>query len=160
MWPDGLYQGVVWEKNPKLSYIGMQDQFYTFNMFDAQAWYARDVMMGRIALPQAEAMAEHGAKWRAREETLEDAEQMIWFQGDYTKELMDQTDYPDFDVEAVNQTFMEWEHHKGEDIMSFRDHAYRSLMTGTMAPLHHTPWLQALDDSMESYLEVKGVAAE
>ena len=55
---------------------------------------------------------------------------------------------------------MEWEHHKAENIMSFRDHAYRSLMTGTMAPLHHTPWLQALDDSMESYLEVKGVAAE
>ncbi|TIU16750.1 MAG: NAD(P)/FAD-dependent oxidoreductase, partial [Mesorhizobium sp.] len=50
--------------------------------------------------------------------------------------------------------------HKADDIMSFRDHSYRSLMTGTMAPLHHTPWLQALDDSMESYLEVKGVAAE
>ncbi|MER9583387.1 NAD(P)/FAD-dependent oxidoreductase [Mesorhizobium sp. M0276] len=160
MWPLDLYEGVVWEKNPQLSYIGMQDQFYTFNMFDAQAWYARDVIMGRIKLPSAEAMAAHGAKWRAREETLEDAEQMIWFQGDYTKELMDQTDYPGFDVEAVNQTFMEWEHHKGEDIMSFRDHAYRSLMTGTMAPLHHTPWLQALDDSMESYLEVEGVAAE
>ena len=57
MWPDGLYQGVVWEKNPKLSYIGMQDQFYTFNMFDAQAWFARDVIMGRIKLPSAEAMA-------------------------------------------------------------------------------------------------------
>ena len=44
--------------------------------------------------------------------------------------------------------------------MSFRDHAYRSLMTGTMAPMHHTPWLEAMDDSMESYLAVKGVAAE
>ncbi len=158
--PPGLYKGVFWEKNPKLMYLGMQDQFYTFNMFDAQAWFARDVIMGRLKLPSAEAMAEHGAKWRAREETLEDAEQMIWFQGDYTRELMEQTDYPGFDVEAVNQTFMEWEHHKVENIMTFRDHAYRSLMTGTMAPLHHTPWLQAMDDSMESYLEVKGVAAE
>ena len=51
MWPLGLYKGVVWEENPKLFYIGMQDQFYTFNMFDAQAWYARDVIMGRIKLP-------------------------------------------------------------------------------------------------------------
>ena len=58
MWPLGLYKGVVWEKNPKLFYIGMQDQFYTFNMFDAQAWFARDVIMGRIKLPSAEAMAE------------------------------------------------------------------------------------------------------
>ena len=58
MWPPDLYKGVVWEKNPKLSYLGMQDQFYTFNMFDAQAWFARDVIMGRIKLPSNEEMAE------------------------------------------------------------------------------------------------------
>ena len=160
MWPGGLYEGVVWEANPKLFYIGMQDQFYTFNMFDAQAWFARDVIMGRIALPSAEAMAAHSQKWREREETLENAEQMIWFQGDYTRELIDQTDYPSFDIERTNQTFMEWEHHKAENIMGFRDNAYRSLMTGTMAPMHHTPWLQAMDDSLESYLQVKEEAAE
>jgi trimethylamine monooxygenase len=153
MWPLGLYQGVVWEANPKLFYIGMQDQFYTFNMFDAQAWYARDVMMGRITLPSAEEMAAHSRKWRDREEKLEDAEQMIWFQGDQTKELIDQTDYPSFDIEKVNQTFMEWEHHKMENIMGFRDNSYRSIMTGTMAPKHHTPWLEALDDSLEAYLQ-------
>src|SRR5256885_3510538 len=27
LWPLGLYQGVVWENNPRLFYIGMQDQF-------------------------------------------------------------------------------------------------------------------------------------
>jgi trimethylamine monooxygenase len=32
-----LYKGVVWVNNPKLFYLGMQDQWYTFNMFDAQA---------------------------------------------------------------------------------------------------------------------------
>ena len=37
-------------------YIGMQDQFYTFNMFDAQAWYARDYMMGKMKLPDQEKM--------------------------------------------------------------------------------------------------------
>ena len=67
---------------PKLFYIGMQDQFYTFNMFDAQAWFARDVIMGRIKLPSQDAMRKDSAAWRAREEKLEDAEQMIWFQGD------------------------------------------------------------------------------
>ena len=61
MWPLGLYKGVVWEKNPALFYIGMQDQFYTFNMFDAQAWYARDVMLGRIKLPSA---GRHGGRQR------------------------------------------------------------------------------------------------
>ena len=95
------------------------------------------------------------AEWRAREETLADAEQMIWFQGDYTKELIEATDYPSFDIEETNKTFMEWEHHKMENIMGFRDNAYRSLMTGTMAPKHHTPWMEAMDDSLESYLQTK-----
>ena len=29
----------------------MQDQWFTFNMFDAQAWYIRDVILGKIELP-------------------------------------------------------------------------------------------------------------
>ena len=153
LWPLGIYKGIFWEENPKLMYLGMQDQFYTFNMFDAQAWYARDYMLGRIKLPSKAEMKKHSQAWRDREEKLEDDEQMIWFQGDYTQELIDETDYPSFDVEGVNKTFMEWEHHKHENIMGFRDNAYRSLMTGTMQPVHHTPWLEAMDDSMESYLK-------
>ncbi len=152
MWPLNLYKGVVWEDNTRLSYLGMQDQFYTFNMFDAQAWYARDVILGRIKLPTLAAMRADSAKWRAREETLENAEQMIWFQGDNVRELIEATDYPMFNIEAVNKTFMEWEHHKMENIMGFRDNAYRSIMTGNMQPLHHTPWVAAMDDSMADYL--------
>lgn len=152
LWPSDLYKGVVWEKNPKVMYLGMQDQFYTFNMFDAQAWYVRDVIMGKIAVPSYQEMIKHSAQWRTREEALQDDEQMIWFQGDYTKELIDETDYPTFDVEGVNKTFMKWEHHKHEDIMGFRNNAYPSLMTGNKQPPHHTPWIEAMDDSMESYL--------
>jgi trimethylamine monooxygenase len=155
LWPLGLYEGVVWEDNPNLFFLGMQDQFYTFNMFDAQAWFARDVMMGRIKLPKKAVMANHSAAWRAREEALEDAEQMIWYQGDYVKELIAQTDYPSFDVEGVNKTFMEWEHHKAEDIMGYRNNSHRSLMTGNMAPKHHTKWLEAMDDSLEAFLATK-----
>ncbi|CNL02628.1 Uncharacterised protein [Mycobacterium tuberculosis] len=36
--------------------------------------------------------------------------------------------------------------------MGYRDKSYRSLMTGTQSPPHHTPWLLALDDSMAAYL--------
>ncbi len=155
LWPLGLYKGVAWEKNPRFFYIGMQDQFYTFNMFDAQAWYVRDIILKRIKLPTAAAMKSHSAKWRKREEKLENAEQMIWFQGDYVKELVNATDYPDFDIEGTNKTFMQWEHHKAENIMGFRNNAYRSLMTGNMQPLHHTKWTDELDDSMAAYLAVK-----
>jgi len=155
LWPLGLYKGIAWERNPRFMYIGAQDQFYTFNMFDAQAWWARDVILGRIALPSRADMEADSAAWRVREEALEDAEQMIYFQGDYVRELIDATDYPSFDIEGVNKTFVQWEHHKEEDIMGFRDNGYRSLMTGTMAPRHHTPWVDAMDDSMESYLRTE-----
>lgn len=153
LWPLGLYKGVVWEANPKLMYLGMQDQFYTFNMFDAQAWFARDVMLGKIALPSKEEMAADSASWRAREEQLETQDQMIWFQGDYTSQLIDATDYPKFDIEEVNRTFLQWEHDKMDDIMGYRNNSYRSIMTGNMAPKHHTPWLEAMDDSMYAFLQ-------
>ena len=80
----------------------------------------------------------------------------IVFQGDYVKELIAETDYPSFDVDAVNETFFTWEHHKVENIMGFRNNAYRSVMTGNMQPVHHTPWVEAMDDSLESYLQTGG----
>jgi len=98
-------------------------------------------------------MMAHSDKWEQREGTLETDEDMIWFQGDYTQGLIDQTDYPSFDIEGVNKTFMEWEHHKHDDIMGFRDNGYKSLMTGNKAPVHHTKWVEAMDDSMETYLK-------
>ena len=122
-------------------------------MFDAQAWYVRDIILGRIALPGTkEEMTAHSMMWRERELTLETAIEMYTFQGDYIQELIDATDYPSFDIPGVNQAFLEWKHHKKENIMTFRDHSYRSLMTGTMSPKHHTPWIDALDDSLEAYL--------
>ncbi len=147
-----LYKGVVWVDNPKLFYLGMQDQWYTFNMFDAQAWYARDIIMGRIEVPVRDDRAADVADRESREDALEDDYAAIRYQGDYVRELIDETDYPSFDVDGANDAFFQWKKHKKQNIMTFRDNAYRSVMTGTMAPIHHTAWVDAMDDSMESYL--------
>lgn len=152
LWPLGLYEGVAFVEQPGLFYLGMQDQWYTFNMFDAQAWFVRDVILGRIVTPAKPAMEAAIQTWSRREALLKSDEQMIRYQGDYIKSLIEQTDYPSFDIEGVNQTFLQWEQHKHNDILTFRDHSYRSLMTGTQAPAHHTPWLEAMDDSLDAYL--------
>jgi trimethylamine monooxygenase len=152
LWVPGLYKGVAWESNPQVFYLGMQDQYYTFNMFDAQAWYVRDVILGRIALPSQEEMTRHGAAWLEREQALTTAYEEIDFQGDYIQELVDDTDYPDFNIPEVNRMFKQWKGHKGEDIMGYRDKGFASTITGTMAPVHHTPWMEAMDDSLESFL--------
>ena len=148
-----LYKGVVWNGNPRLFYLGMQDQWYTFNMFDAQAWYVRDVIMGRIELPSRDVMEQDPKDREAAEDALEDDYQCIAYQGDYVRELIADTDYPSFDIEAANDAFYQWKRHKKENIMAFRDNGYVSPMTGTMAPPHHTKWVDAMDDSMESYLQ-------
>ncbi len=148
-----LYKGVAWVHNPKLFFLGMQDQWFTFNMFDAQAWWVRDVIMGRIAVPadKAERLSDVAARV-AGEDAGSDAHDAIHYQGEYVKELIGETDYPAFDVDGACAAFFEWKQHKKDGIMTFRDHAYRSVITGTMAPLHHTPWQDALEDSMASYL--------
>ncbi len=149
-----LYKGVAWTKNPKLFYLGMQDQWYTFNMFDAQAWWARDVIMGKIALPDEATMQADVEDRIARENAGEDDFDAIRYQGDYVRELIAETDYPSFDIDAANEAFFQWKKHKKEAIMAFRDNGYVSPMTGTKAPPHHTPWVDALDDSLEAYLKV------
>lgn len=148
-----LYKGVAFVDNPALFYLGMQDQWFTFNMFDAQAWWARDVIMGKITLPDTAAMQADVADRIAREDAGEDDYDAIWYQGDYIKELVAETDYPSFDVEGACNAFKQWKGHKKTGIMTFRDNSYASVMTGTMAPKHHTPWKDALDDSLEVYLE-------
>ncbi|KAI1695149.1 flavin-binding monooxygenase-like domain-containing protein [Ditylenchus destructor] len=67
---NGLYKGVVFEKNPQLFYIGMQDLIYSFPMFDAQAYYVRDVILGRISLPPFEQMRQYHSEWQMRETKL------------------------------------------------------------------------------------------
>jgi trimethylamine monooxygenase len=149
-----LYKGVVYVHNPKMFYLGMQDQWFTFNMFDAQAWWVRDVILGRIALPtDKQVLLDDVAEREAREEASDDVKYAIKYQGAYVKELIAETDYPSFDVDGACAAFFEWKKHKAEDIMAFRDNCYKSVITGTMAPKHHTPWKDALDDSMATYLE-------
>ena len=155
LYPVDLYNGVVWTANPRLMYLGMQDQWYTFNMFDAQAWYARDLITGRLGLPSREEMDADIDKWREDEDNIADDYRAIEYQGRYTEHLMEMTDYPPFDIDASNKAFFAWKKHKKQNIMTFRDNGYVSPLTGNMAPAHHTPWVDALDDSMESYLQTE-----
>ena len=100
-----LYKGCVWNGDPRVFYLGMQDQWYTFNMFDAQAWYVRDVIMGRIGLPDKAAMQADVEQRIAAEDALEDDYACIRYQGDYVRELIAETDYPSFDVDASDEAF-------------------------------------------------------
>ena len=155
LYPPNLYKGVVWQDNNKLMYLGMQDQFHTFNMFDCQAWFVRDVIMNKIKIPSDEDIEKDINKWVSAEEALEDPIQMIDFQTEYTKDLHSLSDYPAIDFELIRKHFKVWEHHKEEDIMTYRNNSFSSAVTGTVAPIHHTSWAEAMDDSMETFMKSK-----
>ena len=152
IYPAGLYRGVVWDENPKMYYLGAQDQWFTFNMFDAQAWYVRDLILGRAELPAAGDRQAHMRQWLDRFHALDGDADDVRFQADYIRDLIEATDYPMFDLDEVVRIFLAWKADKKENILTYRDKPHRSVMTGTLAAEHHTPWLQELDDSLERYL--------
>lgn len=57
--------------------------------------------------------------------TIVTDEDKIRFQGGYLEHILRQVDYPPLNIEGIIQLFLEWEHHKHEDIMGFRDRNYR-----------------------------------
>ena len=156
VYPDTLYRGVVREGNNRVFYLGAQDQWFTFNMFDAQAWFARDVILGRIQVPDAAGVRADIDAWLARFNAIETVSDEIEFQADYIRDLIEQTDYPMFDLDEVVRIFKAWKADKKKNILTYRDQVYPSVMTGTMAAVHHTPWLTELDDSLERYLSEPG----
>lgn len=158
LYPEGLYKGVFWVPNPKLMYLGMQDQFYTFTLFDAEAWNARDFVLGHSSLPTPEAMAADVAQWRGREDQLDSPSAQIDFQADHLRDLLKNVDYPDFDLELTQRHFKTWEHNKEESITGYRDRSFSSPVTGSVGPLHHSPWWEERDDSMATFLGVSEAA--
>lgn len=160
LYPDNLYKGVVFQENERLIFLGMQDQYYTFNMFDTQAWFARDYMLGRIPLPAKDERRKNINKWMEYESQTATGEDHVDFQTDYIKDLISYTDYPAFNLDKVAEMFKSWLKDKEENILGYRDKVYTSVMDNTPAETHHTPWMKELDDSLERYLDEEVPADE
>ena len=59
---------------------------------------------------------------------------------------------PKFNIDVARQHF-KWEHHKDENILTYRDKSFTSPVTGTASSIPHIGWLHAMDDSAKSFLE-------
>ena len=94
---------------------------------------------GKIKIPNDAEIDKDINKWVSMEEKLENPDQMIDFQTEYTKELHALSDYPKIDFELIRKHFKEWEHHKVEDIMTYRNKSFSSPVTGSVGQyiIHH-----------------------
>jgi len=157
LYPPGLYKGIVWTEggNNKLLYCGAQDQYYTYTMFDVCAMWIVKLIEGEIDLPSKEEMESSWKSWVARNKTLKDQNEEIDFQSDYVEEIAKDcgSDYP-YDLEH-RQIFYDWEEDKHTDILTYRDKSFTSKYTGVKSPVHHTNFMYALDDSMDTFMHQK-----
>jgi len=153
LYPGNLYKNVFWENNPKCMYIGAFHQWFTYPMFEAQSWYARDVILGRIALPDAEGMKKDSKVWMDKESNLPSEESTIDFQSEHIQMYVDATDY-ELNVPVCQKNFHDFVANKKVDIMKFRDLSHIDPTDGkpSPAPTNGT-WMDRLDDTTKTFLE-------
>ena len=156
LYPPGLFKGMVWQEggNNKLLYAGVQDQYYTYTMFDVVGLWLAKYILKDISLPDKSTMDADWKTWVARNKELKDCNEEIDFQTDFVQDLVKDcgSDYP-YNLD-VKEMFYEWEHHKDLDILSYRDQSFASKFTGTKSPIHHTTFMKATDDSMKTFMGV------
>jgi len=157
LYPPNLYKGTIFTpggKN-KMLYIGVQDQCYTYTMFDVQAFWVLKYIIGDVKIPDKDSMVADWKDWVDRNKKLEDGHGAVDFQTDYVMELVKESGYGhDLDISDI---FHNWLHDKQHDILTYRDVSFTSKYTKTKSPVHHTTFMTAIDDSMKCFLsEQKG----
>jgi trimethylamine monooxygenase len=118
------------------------------------------VILDKITLPDLAARQVDEQKWLAEYERVSDVCGDIEFQAKYIRDLTNVTDYPEFAVEKQGDILKQWQKDKHAGIMTFREKAYRSTLTNTLAPELPQPWLDILDDSLEHFLNMSFVKSK
>jgi trimethylamine monooxygenase len=62
-------------------------------------------------------------------------------------------DYPRFDIEKVELMMSKWVEDKHEDILGYRNKAFKSLSSNVVSPERMTCWIDELDDSLDNFLK-------
>ncbi|CAF1057644.1 unnamed protein product [Adineta ricciae] len=158
--PFDLYKGIFWVAEPRLAYLGMQNQLYTLNMFDIQAVLVRDVFLGCVTLPDDTRDKRHQniRQLQVREETLklDDHEGFSDLQTDYLRDLInccDPTTVPKFDLDKSNAGMYKFFQDKRDSILTYRDQSFPSIFPPfKQAPVCTTAWIENKDDSIAGYL--------
>ena len=120
--PEGFYKGMFWMNNPKMMYIGVFKQYFTFPFFDAQANYALQVLMNNIEIPDLEGMKAEFEARKAVLDALPDVVATIKYQSDYIGGLNKDSGFaPELDSDLLNKNFVDFVVNKIGDIRTFRE---------------------------------------
>ena len=165
LYPSHLYKGVFWDNQPQLVYLGVQSLIFQFTMFDLQAELVRGVICGQYDLPDLLRRQEDITEWRLRANQIGHGvvQTQLDFQIEYMRDMLGQcSSFPQFDIDRVTSGIHELIRHKSEDIMTYRDQSFASIVTGRRAldTTNRVPWLQLMDDSLEGFLKPASAVEE
>ena len=126
-----LFKQTVFPDNPKVFYIGMQNQAYTFSMFHLQALFSRDVLSGKICLPDKSEMLKEINEQQEEESKIESLEDFVRFQTNFVEDLAKTTKSQS--VSVLND-YLEYLSRRTENMVTYRSYQYHSIHTGKLAP--------------------------
>ena len=147
--PKNLYKGMVFFDNPKLFYIGMQNQFFTFPLFEAQAYFIRNCILNKIQIPEKKKMIEEYQMWENEENEAKktnDSERFIILQATYIEDLNSFTDCPKILTRDILMIFKEFKKHKMANFLSFKDKNYKSVYSKILGKDVKKPWLEQFEE--------------
>ncbi|XP_075257516.1 trimethylamine monooxygenase-like [Convolutriloba macropyga] len=117
-----LYKGVVFPNNPRLMYIGMQDQYYTFSMFWLQGHLCAKFINGGMEVPSEEEMrVEIAQEEKEEDDKVKTVYDEIDFQTKYVNELHSLTKDNGYTVSVdVAEIFYKWEEDRMRDMGTYK----------------------------------------
>jgi trimethylamine monooxygenase len=124
----GLWKGLMHTANTRCFQMAMMNLVFGFSMFDAQAVFVRDVIMGRVDVPASrEEMEADAAKWHAEALQTTTMHTKIMFQSRHILDLESLTCSDKVDAKGMAELCIQRDLDKDASILLFRHKSFRSL---------------------------------
>jgi len=148
--PDTLWKGILFPNCPRLMYLGMPDQYYTFSAFEAQSKFVLGVIQGRVAVPSKQTMLADTTAWQAREDNMgDDHTQHHRLQWAHTEEA---AALAGGHLRDDSKFFDQWLGDRHNDILTYRDQTAVSDVSGVASLTFGMPWVKMFTDDKGAYL--------
>ena len=137
---DSLYKGILWVKggDNRLLYLGMQNQLFTFPMFDVQAIWACKYITGTLKIPNKAEMLQDIDHWRKKhDDTVTDMHTVADFQADYISDVSRDVSVGDDIYKPKERAtfYHQWIKSKEENINTYRQKQFASIYSGVQASM-------------------------
>jgi len=148
--PDVLWKGILFPENPRLMYLGMPDQYYTFSAFHAQSKFVVGVIEGAVAVPTLEEMIADTAAWQAKEADVgSDHNGQHRLQHAHTEEA---AQLAGAHLRDDAKHFDQWLQDRHDNILTYRDQRSVSSVSGVESLQFGNPWVHMFTDDKLAYL--------